>query len=123
MSIFFNLDDRKDRYPQLTTKRDSEQNCWKLTLNFWSHTREDMLTVVSIGKVYSSVVADLFGKLSDNLKAESELRLSWVKQTERELADLKDNLRKTELLCSSLGSYTPEQKNLPLNLDGSRKAS
>jgi len=122
VDMLSNPDDRKWRYPQLTTKRDREQNCWELTLKFWSPTREDLMIVATTGKVYSSVVADLFSKVSNNLREESNLRLSWVKQTERELADLNDNLRKAERFCSSLGSYTPEQKNLPLNLDGSKKA-
>jgi hypothetical protein len=96
--------DRKDRYPKLTTERDRNQNWWKLNLTFWSHTSDEWVTLTAMGKIYSRVVADLFSKVSNNLKEESELRLTWVKQSERELAELKDSLRKTEKFCSSLGT-------------------
>lgn len=114
VDFFSERDYRKERYPQLTTKRDRDQACWILELNFWNHTSDEGVTLTAMGKVYSSVVADLFSKVSKNLKEESELRLTWVKQSEQDLAELQDNLRKAEKFCNSLGTYSPEQQNLPL---------
>lgn len=120
VDTFSEVNDREERYPQLFTTRDRNPSCWKLTLKFWSHTGEEELKIVATGKIYSSVVADLFGRIIKRLKDEASTRLMWVTQTEQELASLKDCYRKSEKFLSSLGTYNPEQQNLPLGVSDSR---
>ena len=113
VDAFSYCDDRKDRYPQLTTSRNRNPAGWRITLTYWEHSCEEAVTIISTDQVYSSAVVDLFNRVSVALKREAASRLEWVTRAEEDLAILKKNLHLSEKFCSSLGTYTPEQQNLP----------
>lgn len=122
VDAFSGCDERKERYPQLVTSRTRNQPSWKLTLTYWNHTQDESVTITSTGQMYSTVVEDLFKQVIIALKRDIERRAKWVDEAERELAALTKNLYISEKFCNSLGTYTPDQRNLPLG-EGPKEAT
>ncbi len=111
---FSDPQEREGRYPQLVVARNRKPSYWKITLSFWSPTSEEVVKAAAVGEIYSTVIAEIFEQVRQKLRKEVNLRSEWVKQSEDELVGYKDNHRKSERFLSSLGTYSPEQQNLPL---------
>jgi hypothetical protein len=113
VDAFSSWDEREGRYSQLIVTRNRTPSNWKLSLTYWDHPSGEAVTVTSTSEVFSTAVSDLFHRLSKVLDKEVSQREGWVETAEVDLATLKKNLHIAENFRSSLGKYTPEQKNLP----------
>ena len=110
---FSDYTEREEHYPELITKRSRNPESWSITLKYWSPTSGESVLTTGRDQVYSIAVSKLFQRVIEALKRESDLRLGWVKDTERKLARLNLSYHITENFINSLGTYVPGQPNLP----------